>query len=34
MKHVMKLQAKPYDLIESGIKTIELHLHNNKRKGS
>ncbi len=32
MKHVMKLHTKPYDLIKSGIKTIELRLNDDKRK--
>ena len=32
MKHVMKLHAQPYDLIKSGIKTIELRLNDDKRK--
>ncbi len=32
MKHVMNLHSKPYDLIKSGIKTIELRLNDDKRK--
>ena len=32
MKHIMKLHTKPYDLIKSGIKTIELRLNDDKRK--
>ena len=32
MKHTMKLNQEPYILIESGIKTIELRLYDDKRK--
>ena len=32
MKHTMKLNQEPYSLIESGIKTIELRLYDEKRK--
>lgn len=32
MIHEMKLQNVPYELIESGIKTVELRLNDEKRK--
>ena len=32
MKHAMKLHEKPYQLLKSGIKTIELRLYDDKRK--
>ena len=32
MKHVMNLQDAPYDLIQEGIKTVELRLYDEKRK--
>lgn len=32
MKHKMKLQDAPFRLIESGIKTIELRLYDEKRR--
>ncbi len=33
MKHTMKLHERPYKLIMNGIKTIELRLYDDKRKG-
>ena len=32
MMHSMKLHSKPYELIKSGVKTIELRLNDEKRK--
>lgn len=32
MKHIMKLQASPFGMIESGKKTIELRLNDEKRQ--
>ena len=32
MKHVMNLHEAPYNLIKSGIKTIELRLYDEKRR--
>ena len=32
MTHTMKLNPKPFTFIESGIKTIELRLFDEKRK--
>ena len=32
MKHVMRLHAKPFSMIERGLKTIELRLYDEKRK--
>ena len=32
MKHIMKLNPQPFDMIKSGKKTIELRLYDEKRK--
>ena len=32
MKHSMRLQEKPFQMIKSGVKTIELRLYDEKRK--
>ena len=32
MKHVMKLHSTPFEMIQSGRKTIELRLHDEKRR--
>ena len=32
MKHMMRLQNEPFELIKSGTKTIELRLNDEKRK--
>lgn len=32
MKHSMRLNAQPFDMIKQGIKTIELRLYDDKRK--
>ncbi len=32
MKHTMRLQRAPFNLIKSGVKTIELRLYDDKRK--
>ena len=32
MKHTMKLNAQPFSMIESGAKTVELRLYDEKRK--
>ena len=32
MKHSMRLQEKPFQMIKSGVKTIELRLYDEKRQ--
>ena len=32
MKHVMRLNGQPFDMIENGTKTIELRLYDEKRR--
>ena len=32
MKHTMKLNDAPYDMIKSGQKTVELRLYDEKRR--
>ena len=32
MKHLMRLHAKPFSMMEQGIKTIELRLYDEKRQ--